>query len=281
MKKTINRLLCMLTLACMYPAGLNAEEKPAKGDSEDIVVAHFGDSTCVTTYLPKEQRIETVLNARLKAHYKDQKITNINLAKNGETIRKLFDRGRYKRDVKGAHPNIDIALIRYMVNDSKVTKPLEFKKHVEELCDQLLKDYPGIHIILETNVYTGGKHLAKWNNSKFQRFGVPLKEIASERKYPLVDNYARRKKEVEAGNWDHCIRGQRLSKQKFGKLIVDDSKDKEMEGVKGWFGDNHPNPNAVNLTADEEFKVMSSCWPNRLPKAGETSPLAANKSSSM
>ena len=92
-----------------------------------------------------------------------------------------------------------------------------------------------------------------------------VRQLAGERKYPLVEIYERKKKETEAGNWDQRIRDQKLSQERFGKPILDGSKDEEMKDVPGWFLDNHPNANGVKIIADEEFKTITGLWPKALP----------------
>ncbi len=94
-----------------------------------------------------------------------------------------------------------------------------------------------------------------------------VREVAREREYPLVEVYERKRKETQAGNWDQRIRHQQLSMEKFGRRILDAKKDGEMKDVPGWFYDNHPNANGVSIIADEEFKVITGIWPERLPTA--------------
>ena len=43
-------------------------------DKAEVVIVHFGDSTCITSYLPAEQRVEAVLNDRLSAFYENERI---------------------------------------------------------------------------------------------------------------------------------------------------------------------------------------------------------------
>ena len=91
-----------------------------------------------------------------------------------------------------------------------------------------------------------------------------IRQVAKERKYPLVEIYERKKKETQAGNWDQRIRHQQLSMNKFGKRVLDGSKDNEMKDVPGWFYDNHPNANGVKIIADEEHKTITRLWPDSL-----------------
>lgn len=243
-------------------AGGAAEQGP---DKDAIVIVHFGDSHCATAYLPKEQRVDALLNAKLAERYKDQKIVNINAGKDGERTRNLLDK-RYASDVVGKIPRMDIALLRHRVMDTSV-RPANYRECLDELINRLAKDYPGVQIVLETEFHTGGKHFRDDWNKQYAAYDVVTRALAAERKYPLVDISARRQKEIEAGNWDQCVRGYKPAMEKFGHRIFDGSKDEEMEGVKEWFGDTHPNPNGVRIAADEEFKVLTATWPAKLPRA--------------
>jgi hypothetical protein len=236
---------------------------------DEIVIVHFGDSTCITSYLPKKQRVESVLNHRLTEFYEDQEIVNHNVAAGGDYIRQFLDSGRYRKSVKDKIPNIDIAMIRYGHNDQKHCEPDEFGEHLNEFCDILKKDYPGVRIILETNTWVDPEHYssrkaAEQLNTRMNSVWAVVREVAEKRDYPLVEIYERKKKDTEDGNWDQRIRNQQLSMEKFGSRIFDGPKDDEMLGVSNWFLDNHPNANGVTLIADEEFKMITRLWPNKL-----------------
>ena len=155
----------------------------------------------------------------------------------------------------------------------KHCEPVAFKRHLEEFCDLLGKDYPGVQIVLETNTWVDPKHHAVDPeasvklNERMDSVWAVVRRVAMERNYPLVEIYERKKKETEAGTWDQRIRNQRLSQDKFGKRILDGSMDEEMKDVPGWFVDNHPNANGVRIIADEEFKTITRLWPKGLPTA--------------
>ena len=242
-------------------------------DKAEVVIVHFGDSTCITSYLPKEQRVESVLNERLSTFYENQRVVSHNVAAGGDFIRQFLDSGRYRKAVKERIPHIDIALIRYGHNDQKHCEPPVFKRHLEEFCDLLAKDYPGVQIVLETNTWVDPKHHAVDPetsvklNERMNSVWAVVRRIAKERKYPLVEIYERKKKETEAGNWDQRIRNQKLSVERFNRALLNGEKDDEMKDVPGWFYDNHPNANGVTIIADEECKVITRLWPERLPQA--------------
>lgn len=255
----------LVALTVLPSLAVNAAES-----KEEMVIVHLGDSTCITSYLPKCQRVEAILNQRLSAFSEQQKIVNHNVAANGDYIRQFLDSGRYQTAVKSKVPRIDIALIRYGHNDQKHYEPNEFKRHLEELCDRLEKDYPGVHIILETNTWVDPNHYnsnpqaAVRFNERMNMTWAVVRQVASERGYPVVEIYERKKRETKAGNWDQRIRNQELSMEKFGKAIVDASKDEEMKDVPSWFYDNHPNANGVAVIADEEYKTITRLWPSAL-----------------
>ena len=235
-------------------------------DNAEVVIVHFGDSTCITSYLPAEQRVEAVLNDRLSKFYRNRRIISHNVAAGGDYIRQFLDSGRYRKVVKERIPHIDIALIRYGHNDQKHCEPVEFKRHLEEFCDLLATDYLGVQIVLETNTWVDPEHHAVDPetsvklNERMNSVWAVVRQVAKQRKLPLVEIYERKKKETEAGNWDQRIRNQQLSKEKFGRPILDGSKDEEMKDVPGWFYDNHPNANGVKIIADEEFRAIDSLF---------------------
>ena len=121
------------------PSLTDSTANQPKGNAK-VVIVHFGDSTCITSYLPTEQRVEAVLRERLVAYYEGQEIVSHNVAAGGDYIRQFLDSGRYRKVVKERVPHIDIALIRYGHNDQKHCEPAEFRRHLEEFCDLLEKD---------------------------------------------------------------------------------------------------------------------------------------------
>jgi len=243
-----------------------------------VVVAHFGDSTCSTDYLPPSSHVDQVLNARLAEHYHGQPIVNVNVCKSGDYVYRfmherqprLLWRTRYERDVQRSVRRMNIAFIRYGYNRRRGTTLDDFGRDLEELCDRLRHDYPGVHVVLETNAYIDPvRNASDQLNEEYDRVYDVIRRVARARHYPLVDVFARFEREVRAGNWDLCIRNDKLSEKRFGRQIVDDSKDAEMAGVPEWFRNPHPNFRAVTLTADEELKTLVATWPDRLPAARE------------
>jgi hypothetical protein len=113
---TVALSLFSLPALASEPAPANSTASHPNGKRQ-VVIVHFGDSTCITSYLPTEQRVEAVLNDRLSMFYENQRIVSHNVAAGGDYIRQFLGSGRYKKAVKDRIPHIDIALIRYGHND--------------------------------------------------------------------------------------------------------------------------------------------------------------------
>ncbi len=270
------RCLVRVLVSAALPALFLSFCGRVRAAEEPIVVAHFGDSTCITGYLPEGQRIDRKLNELLSKHYERQKIKNLNLGEGGDYVRRFVKDGRYQKlKKKKVLEHIDIALIRYGHNDRKHYGAKEFSRRLKGFCDRLAEDFPGVRIILETNSWKDPKHYGKYQavlNGKWNKMWDKVRALAQERSYPLVDIHARKQQEARAGRWDQHIRNQVLSKQKFGRVIVDSSKDAEMKDVPShkWLGDSHPNPLGIRIMAEEELKIITSMWPKRLPRAKES-----------
>jgi hypothetical protein len=246
-----------------------------RSPADTVVVAHFGDSTCATDYLPREQHVETLLNAKLAARYPNQKIVNRSVCKSGDYVyrflherpwRYLF-RTRYAKDVRSRLDRIDVALLRYGHNDRRRYPLPRFREQLLELCDRLEHDYPGVHVVLETNAYIDPVHNATpERDAEYDQLWDVVRAVAKERGYPLVELFTPFKALVDSGHWDMWIRNDRLSFERFGRQIVDDSKDAEMKDELHWFRNGHPAAAAVSLTAELEFLTIANAWPIALPQ---------------
>ena len=226
--------------------------------ADEIVIVHFGDSTTNTGYLRKERkRVNDVLQGFLEKYYPQQKFRCVNVGRGGDYIRQFLDGGRYQKAVKDVYAKIDIAAIRYGQNDMKHYRPEQFKKHLKELIDVLKKDYPGVHIFLETGIYIDPRHWFdqyRVNPRPVKKYGVywrRTREVAQELKLPLIDQEKRWQIETEAGTWDLRIRG-----------------NKDPKHPQHYYNA-HPNELGVRIYALEILRHLRHYYPTKLPKAGE------------
>jgi lysophospholipase L1-like esterase len=201
------------------------EAGSAKPADDETIVLHLGDSFTAGIYLPVEQRLPTLLQAMLAKALPTRKVRQINLAADGEYIKDLLGSNRYKKIVKENLERVDIAVIRYGGNDSRFGTAEDFKKQMATLCDNLVKDYPKITIVLSTGTYLKGNDDV--NLKQYAPYWQATRDLAKERGLALVDVYAR------------------FDKEQSDKLTRNP-------------GDMHPSAEGVRLMAEEEFAVLKS-----------------------
>jgi lysophospholipase L1-like esterase len=200
---------------------LFAEIGSSKPKADEKIILHLGDSITITSYLPFEQRVE----ARLQKHFPsfpNSPVRQINYGVDGEYVKELLDSDRYRKVVKENLPRVDIVVIRYGANDSRHGTPEDFKTQLATLCDKVQKDYPTARIVLGTGTCLHGN---KDVNRKYGPYWQAIRDLASERKYPLVDVY----KAFEQAQSEKLCRGP---------------------------GDMHPSAAGVELIADKTLSVL-------------------------
>ena len=202
-----------------------------KPEEKEIVIAHLGDSITITSYLPFGKRVDGLLNNMCEIAFPGKRIRNVNLGVDGEFIKGLLDSGRYDRAIKAQYSKFDVVIIRYGANDRKQYSLDEFHKLLGVLCDKLQQDYPGVTIVMGTGPYIHKSDSA--NKTEYGPFWQAARDFAKERKYALVDIYARFEKEAS-----------------------------EATAVKP--GDAHPSELGVKLVADEEFKILQPILKEKL-----------------
>jgi lysophospholipase L1-like esterase len=198
------------------------EIKSSVPEKDELVIAHIGDSVTATSYLPFLKRIDALLASAIAKDFPDLKVRNLNFGADGEYAKLLIDSGRYQKALKDNYQKIDIAVIRYGGNDVVFNVPMaETKKYMNQLCDNLEKDYPGIKILIGTGPYIEKSD----QNKRYSPLWEMGRELAQQRKYPLIDIYKRFEQEHSA------------------KTAKAD-------------GDMHPSAFGVSLAAEEEYKAL-------------------------
>ncbi|MFB3891945.1 MAG: SGNH/GDSL hydrolase family protein [Phycisphaerae bacterium] len=208
-----------ITAVSLTEAG---SSRPAE---DETVILHLGDSFSAGIYLPTEERLHTLLQDMLVKALPGRKVRQINLAADGEYIKELLAGNRYRKVLAENYPRVDIAVIRHGANDSRFGTPEDFKKQLAALCDALVKDYPGVKIILSTGTYLKGNEDV--NKKQYGPYWQATRDLAKERSLPLVDVYARFEKE----------QSDKLTRRP---------------------GDMHPSALGVRLMAEEEFSVVKA-----------------------
>jgi lysophospholipase L1-like esterase len=201
------------------------EAGSAKPAAEETIILHLGDSITISSYLPFEQRVEAILQPLLAKALPGRKIRQINVAVDGESVKALLETGRYEKVVKENYERVDVAIVRYGGNDSRVGTPEDFKGQLGTLCDRLKKDYPNVTILLGTGPWLkGADHV---NIKQYGPYWKAMREFAQQRGLGLVDINAR------------------FEKEQSDKLTRSPS-------------DQHPSPEGVRVMADEILPALKA-----------------------
>lgn len=246
----------------MASLALMAESLPAR-------VALIGGSSSATTYLPEEEKHHHVLQNALKERYPGQEVEVFNFADNGEFIARYLLNGRYSKDLASMQgKNIDIAILRCGINDSKYFSIEEFAEQTRRFINLLKADFPGIQIIIETGFYLDyPKHYRNDRNRLLAPYWEVNRQIAKELGLPLSDLYHESEKATKAGQWDLRIRSQNDEKypKKPTQIYWGTELDEEYGSDPNWFSDVHPSPNGVRLAVAVEVDLLKRTFPERLP----------------
>ncbi|MBN1809487.1 MAG: SGNH/GDSL hydrolase family protein [Planctomycetes bacterium] len=249
------KLLCPLSAFLLIGTSLISS-----AHARELVLLHFGDSNTITSYLPESRRVNSALQLLLAQHYPKQPVRCVNAGQDGDYIRRFLDEGRYRK-VQAANPRMDIAFIRYGQNDMKHYKPDEFEAHLKEFVGVLRRDYPGVHIFLETGIYIDGRHwydqtqdASRYANDKYQKYWAVTRKVAAELNLPLIDQWRRWDVETRAGLWDLRIRN--------GTHADDPAHPQH-------FYNAHANSTGVILYALEICRHLLHYFPRQLPAAGQ------------
>lgn len=220
-------------------------------------VLQLGDCTVACSYVMPHQRGDMRLQEQLRNAYGDSTIRVVNEGLDGEATEDFLR--RYDRTIK-RHPEVDLIIVRYGVNDRKRYGIAPFRSKLIELCDCLGRDYPQAKIILETGIYVDyPAHYAFDRNSKLAPVYQMITDLARERGHTVVDIFGRMRDETARGNWDLRARG-------FGSVDEDyPVLGPALDHVHGhdvrWFTNIHPNLQGIQVIVDEEVSVITRTWP--------------------
>ena len=216
----------------------------------DKRIVLIGDSNTITSYMPRSQRVDGLLEARLAENRPGLKIDVENAGLGGESVRGLLTRKRYERDILTLG-RADIFVICYAGNDANAYGPEEFEKQQRELIRRLRQDFPAARIILQTTgYYDFPAHYAIDYNARMQPYTEVTRRLA--RIGPagggadgLVDVCAIMQARVERGDWDFRYRC-----HPQWKLTLDSRLDGELGKDASFYTNPHYNPRGTRLIAD-------------------------------
>lgn len=223
----------------------------------------FGDCT-VDVDMPPAMRPESHLAVRLRRAFPGQPFVIRNLGESGGTAGDLLKPGRLG-EILADLPRLDIAFVRYGVNDRKRDGVPRCRENVKTLCRRLRKRYSGLAIIIETGLWVDHpRHYLFDRNARLSPLYEAMRELAGEEGYPLVDVFRNTEAETKRGDWDLRVRG--LPDREH--VILDNSFDQFFADDAAFFTNIHPNSRCLGLIADWEVEKLKELFGDKLPSAG-------------
>lgn len=227
-------------------------------------IALIGDCTVACTYFPPANRPENHLAVRLRRAFPDQPFLVRNLAANGEGAETFLRPERWEEAVKGI-PRLDIAFIRYGINDRKRYGISGCIQNLRRLCEALKRRFSGVALFIETSIWVDYPAHYLWDrNAALGPLYEAMRAFVREEGYGLVDIYANMEAETRRGNWDLRVRGLPVPEQ----TIVDASFDAFFGEDPAFFTNIHPNSRCLGWIAEWEIEALQQQFGGRLPVSG-------------
>ena len=258
-------ILCLLIAvfpACGLPQTLGA-------DSDDSVrILLLGDSTTEGSVprrlKPQGPHLERVIEMLLAAEEGVPPCEVINSSLSGEYIRRLFDSGRYDRDV-ATLKNLEFIFVRYGLNDRarRENFTTSFPQDFHELISRLQADHPNAHLVLMTVIPFSNKQISTEINEL-------IRGVAKTAELELFDIYPRYAAELEK-NGVNMLNYRRYPLENVpeayrrlvapfvhgGRVeVMANELDPILGHLPGWYGDRHPNLAGYNVIAHETARFL-------------------------
>ncbi|MGC4046339.1 MAG: GDSL-type esterase/lipase family protein [Armatimonas sp.] len=246
-----------------WPSTLYSDEALAAPPHPDTActIALLGDCTVACTYFPPANRPENHLAVRLRRAFPGQPILVHNLAADGESADGFLRPERWEKAL-GEISRLDIAFIRYGINDRKRFGISGCLQNLRLLCEALKEHSPDVHLFLETSIWVDYPTHYLWDrNAALGPVYEAMRVFVQEEGYPIVDIYANMEAETKRGNWDLRVRGLPAPQH----TIIDDSFDALFGDDPAFFTNIHPNSRCLGLIAEWEIEALKQQFGTMLP----------------
>ena len=242
-----------------YSDEARAEEPPA---NESCCIAMIGDCTVACEKWPAANRPDNHLRIRLRRAFPGQPFVVRNYADSGGRAKALIETGRLD-EILHDLPKIDIAFIRYGINDRKTDGVDVCLSYLNTICSRLREAYSTITTVIETGIWVDyPKHYMWDRNSRLAPLYDAMRAFVESEGYPVVDIFRRMEEETKDGNWDLRVRG--IPGGEFD--VLDDSLDQFYFDDPAFFSNIHPNSTCMGLIAEWEIEKIKELFGDRLPR---------------
>lgn len=227
-------------------------------------IALIGDCTLSCNRWPPANRPENHLSVRLRWAFPGQPFVIRKIADEGGSAGSFLKSNRLE-ELFAALPRLDVAFIRFGVNDRKRDGIAGCIANLRELCQRLTDRYQRCTIVIETGMWVDYPEHYMWDrNSKLAPLYEAMRSMAESERYAVNDVFGKTRTETEAGNWDLRVRGLPDAEH----TILDDSFDGFFGEDPAFFTNIHPNSRCMGLIADWEIDKLRELFGDTLPNAG-------------
>ncbi|HZO90921.1 MAG TPA: GDSL-type esterase/lipase family protein [Chthonomonadaceae bacterium] len=224
-------------------------------------LALLGDCTVSCTYYPPANRPENHLAVRLRRAFPGQPCAIRNLAREGESADEFLQAERFEKAFRDI-PRLDVAFVRYGINDRKRHGISGCLQNLEALCVAVNQRYPGVGLFIETSIWVDYPAHYLWDrNAALGPLYDAMRAFALEQGYPVVDIFAKMEAETKRGNWDLRVRGLPAPEH----TIVDGSFDPFFGDDPAFFTNIHPNSRCLALIAEWQVEALRRRFGAALP----------------
>lgn len=241
-----------------YSNEVLAKEPPLE---QSCCIGLIGDCTVSCDQWPPANRPDKHLWVRLRRAFPNQNVVVKNYGHASGSARRFLE-SKVLQAILHEVPRLDVAFIRYGINDRKVDGISGCIQNLRTVCAGLQSAYPAIVLIIETNIWVDyPKHYLWDRNARLGPLYEAVRGFAIEVGYPLVDIFTKMEEETRKGNWDLRVRG-----IPGGQLdILDDSFDQFYGEDPAFFTNIHPNSTGMGLIAVWEMEVLQQLFGDILP----------------
>jgi hypothetical protein len=221
----------------------------------------IGDCTVACTYYPPANRPENHLAVRMRRAFPGQPFIIRNLARDGERADEFLRPEQFDQAFEDI-PRLDMAFVRYGINDRKRFGISGCIQNLKALCMTVKQRYPGVNLFIETGIWVDYPAHYLWDrNAALGPLYEAIRAFAHEEGYPLVDIFAKMEAETKRGNWDLRVRGLPAPEH----TVVDGSFDAFFGDDPAFFTNIHPNSECLGLIAEWEIETRRQQFGSILP----------------
>lgn len=142
----------------------------------------------------------------MRRAFPNQNVVVRNYGDAGGSARGFLDSNRIDQILQEL-PQINIAYLRYGINDRKIDGVSGCIRYLRLICERLKEARPDVAIIIETNIWVDyPQHNLRDRNARLAPLYEAMRRFAEKDGYPVVDIFKKMEEETGKGHWDLRVR---------------------------------------------------------------------------